>query len=335
MHTNVIPAKAGIQHPSAPQNQMPKIGANPEDGITQHRKKKRARSTRPVLVPGLRHRRPTYLEDNPNLARLRYPFDDHRKTRHISGMPRATVKLIELVFPQQTNHYGTLYGGTALALMDKTGFLAASRCARRTLVTASSQRIDFLAPARKGQIVELIGTIERVGTTSITTAVELHAEDLLTGARTLCAHGSFAFVAVDDKEPIKPGTGDDAALPPHGVHMMEMIFPGSTNHHGTLYGGTALDLMGKAAFVTATRFCRQVMVMTAADRTDFHAPAYEGELVDLIAEPVKLSGSDLTVAVTMHAENLLTGARRLCTRGHFTMQARDATGQAVTIDKRI
>lgn len=250
-------------------------------------------------------------------------------------MPLAVTKIIELVFPQQTNHHGTLYGGTALALMDKTAFLTASRFARRTLVTASSQRIDFIAPAKKGQIVELTGAIERVGTTSITAAVELYAEDLLTGDRVLCTRGSFTFVAVDGKEPIKPDAQNDDALPPHGVHMMEMVFPGNTNHHGTLYGGTALELMGKAAFVAATRFCRQVMIMTVAERTDFHAPALEGELVDLVATPTKLSGSDLTVAVAMHAENLLTGARRLCTRGHFTMQARDAAGAAIAVARQL
>lgn len=250
-------------------------------------------------------------------------------------MPLAVTKLIELVFPQQTNHHGTLYGGTALALMDKTAFLTASRFARRNLVTASSQKIDFLAPAKKGQIVELIGAVERVGTTSITAAVELYAEDFLSGDRQLCTQGSFTFVAVDGKHPIQPSAQHDDALPPHAVHIMEMIFPGSTNHHGTLYGGTALELMGKAAFVAATRFCRHVMVMTVAERTDFHAAAYEGELVDLVAVPVKISGSTLSIAVTMHAENLLTGARRLCTRGHFTMQARDDNDQPITITRQL
>ena len=241
-------------------------------------------------------------------------------------MPLAITKLIELVFPQQTNHHGTLYGGIALALMDKTAFLTASRFSRRNLVTASSQQIDFLSPAKKGQLIELIGAIERVGTTSITSSVELYAEDLLSGHRQLCTRGSFVFVAVDSKAPIKPVHQDDITPPPHSAHMMEMIFPGETNHYGTLYGGIALAMMGKAAFVAATRFCRQVMVMTVAERTDFHEPALEGELVDLVATPVKTTGSDLSIAVTMFAENLLSGSRRLCTRGHFTMQARDAAG---------
>ena len=230
--------------------------------------------------------------------------------------------LIELVNPQQTNHHGTLYGGTALALMDKTGFLTVSRYARRNFVTAASQQIDFLAPARQGQMVELTGQIARVGRTSITASVELVAEDLLSGARQLCTRGNFVFVAVDGKEPIAAVAAMDAAPPAAGaVQMVEMIFPDSTNHHGTLYGGTALSLMGKAAYVAATRACRQDMVMAAAERTDFHAPAQAGELVDLLAVPEAPQAGRCSVAVTMHAENLLTGARRLCTAGRYIMQA--------------
>lgn len=231
-----------------------------------------------------------------------------------------STTLIELVHPQQTNHHGTLYGGTALALMDKTGFLTASRYARRNFVTAASQQIDFLAPARQGQIVELTGQIVRVGRTSITASVELVAEDMLSGARQLCTRGNFVFVAVDGKEPL---AAVDLVLtpPPAGaVQMVEMIFPESTNHHATLYGGTALSLMGKAGYVAATRACRQDMVMITAERTDFHAPAHEGELVDLLAVPEAPQAGRCAVAVTMHAENLLAGERRLCTQGRFVFE---------------
>lgn len=39
----------------------------------------------------------------------------------------APVSMIEIVFPDQTNHYGTLFGGHALRLMNKAAFVAASR----------------------------------------------------------------------------------------------------------------------------------------------------------------------------------------------------------------
>jgi uncharacterized protein (TIGR00369 family) len=108
------------------------------------------------------------------------------------------ARLIEMVFPEQTNHYGTLYGGQALALMDKAAFIAASRYARRTVVTRSSERVDFHVPVRQGQLVELLARVVSTGRTSITVEVELYSEDLLTGERQLGTQGRFVLVAVDE-----------------------------------------------------------------------------------------------------------------------------------------
>ena len=108
------------------------------------------------------------------------------------------TRIVEVVFPNQANHYGTLFGGDALRLMDTAAFVAASRHARRPVVTASSERIDFHVPVRQGQLAEVVGRVRKTGRTSITVEVELWAEDLLTGARKLCTKGSFVLVAVDD-----------------------------------------------------------------------------------------------------------------------------------------
>jgi RNA polymerase sigma-70 factor (ECF subfamily) len=67
-----------------------------------------------------------------------------------SAGPQET-RIVEMVFPNQTNHYGTLFGGAALRLMDMAAFVAASRHARRPVVTASSERIDFfMCPFARG-----------------------------------------------------------------------------------------------------------------------------------------------------------------------------------------
>lgn len=102
-----------------------------------------------------------------------------------------------MVFPTQTNHYGTLFGGHALELMDKSAFITASRYARKSMVTASSSKIDFHAPVRQGDLVEVIGRIVKKGRTSLQVKVELFSEDLLSGKRQLCAQGDFVLVAVD------------------------------------------------------------------------------------------------------------------------------------------
>ena len=112
--------------------------------------------------------------------------------------PRET-RIVEMVFPNQTNHYGTLFGGDALRLMDMAAFVTASRHARRPVVTASSERIDFHVPVRQGQLAEVVGRVTGTGRTSVTVEVELWAEDLLTGVREQCTKGSFVLVAVDEQ----------------------------------------------------------------------------------------------------------------------------------------
>ena len=114
------------------------------------------------------------------------------------------VTMMEMVFPDQTNHYGTLFGGHALRLMDKAAFVAASRHARSAVVTACSERVDFKIPARQGDLIELTATVIAAGRSSMTVAVDLFAEDLLTGERSLCAQGRFVLVAVDQDGKPRP-----------------------------------------------------------------------------------------------------------------------------------
>ena len=112
--------------------------------------------------------------------------------------PQET-RIVEMVFPNQTNHYGTLFGGDALRLMDMAAFVTASRHARCPLVTASTERIDFHTPVRQGQLADDLGRVISIGRTSLTVEVELWAEDLLTGQRELCTKGNFVLVAVDEQ----------------------------------------------------------------------------------------------------------------------------------------
>ncbi len=117
-------------------------------------------------------------------------------TSDLSEAPET--RIVEMVFPNQANHYGTLFGGDALRLMDMAAFVAASRHARKAVVTASSERVDFHEPVRQGQLAEVVGRVSRAGRTSMTVEVELWAEDLLTGRRELCSKGRFVLVAVDE-----------------------------------------------------------------------------------------------------------------------------------------
>lgn len=44
------------------------------------------------------------------------------------------------------------------------------------------------------------------------------------------------------------------------ISIFKAVFPNTTNHYDTLFGGTGMHMMDEVAFITATRFCRQIMV---------------------------------------------------------------------------
>ena len=61
-------------------------------------------------------------------------------------MKAAETRIFKAVFPNTTNHYDTLFGGTAMHLMDEVAFITATRFSRQRMVTVSSDRIDFTRP---------------------------------------------------------------------------------------------------------------------------------------------------------------------------------------------
>jgi acyl-CoA hydrolase len=112
-------------------------------------------------------------------------------------IPDAEFTLTQIVFPSQVNHYGTLHGGYALQWMDQAAWICATRYARKVMVTIASDRVEFKKPVYEGAIVMLKAHITRIGRTSVTVAVEMHAELPLTGERFLATQGQFVMVALD------------------------------------------------------------------------------------------------------------------------------------------
>ncbi|WP_319772438.1 acyl-CoA thioesterase [Breoghania sp.] len=107
------------------------------------------------------------------------------------------IQFLELVLPEQTNHYGTLYGANALHLMGKAAFVCASRRARRTIVMAKSDAIDFRKPVKLGHLIDIRARVAAEGRTSLTVCVDVIAEDLADGSRYPAISGNFVMVAVD------------------------------------------------------------------------------------------------------------------------------------------
>lgn len=115
----------------------------------------------------------------------------------------ALTRTVKMVFPTDTNHIGTLFGGTALHWMDEIAAITAMRFSRQQFVTVSLDRIDFTKPIAQGMMVELVARVIRMGRTSIQVKVELFIESRVADTRELAVNGVFTMVAVDDsRKPI-------------------------------------------------------------------------------------------------------------------------------------
>lgn len=121
-------------------------------------------------------------------------------------------RMADIVLPDQTNGFGTMFGGDVMALMDKAAAIAALRFCRQPVVTASSERIDFRTPIGQGEIVEAYSKVIFVGRTSMVVRVRIFAEHPLRGERRVCTTGYFSMVAVRRDELI-PGPVPELLLP--------------------------------------------------------------------------------------------------------------------------
>ena len=105
--------------------------------------------------------------------------------------------LSDVVFPEDTNPYGTMFGGHAFAMMDKAAFLAANRFAHTLAVTASSESVDFTVPVRVGMILEAVAQVIHAGRTSMVVRVILNCREPLSIEERQATVGYFTMVAVD------------------------------------------------------------------------------------------------------------------------------------------
>ena len=116
---------------------------------------------------------------------------------------KSESRIFKAVFPGTTNHYDTLFGGTAMHLMDEVAFITATRFSRQKMVTVSSDKIDFKMPIPAGTIVELIGRVEHVGNTSLKVRVDVYIEEMYSNWREKAITGVFTMVAIDEhKKPV-------------------------------------------------------------------------------------------------------------------------------------
>ena len=238
--------------------------------------------------------------------------------------------VVDMVWPDQSNHHGTLFGGAALSMLDRVAFIMGSKVLRGSVVTAAVSRLDFAAPAPAGHLVECRAQVIRQGRRSVTVDTRLIAEDLLSGQRTNCLSGEFVMVRQSEGEEtgaLLPAMPEATAEPDADgfacATVAEIVFPGHANHRGVLHGGPAMSWMAKAGFVAATRQVRRSIVMAGTEQLDFRAPARVGDVVEVTARVIGMGRRSVRVQADMWAECSSTGDRRLCASAPLTYVAID------------
>lgn len=109
----------------------------------------------------------------------------------------SEVIMTQLVLPSHTNSLGSIFGGTVMSWIDIAAAIAAQRHSGRDVVTASIDKLDFVAPVYKGWVVNLKSRVNFVAKTSMEVGVRVDAENPKTGEHFHTASAYLTFVALD------------------------------------------------------------------------------------------------------------------------------------------
>ena len=121
----------------------------------------------------------------------------------------------ELALPTDANGLGNVLGGKVMHLVDLAGAMAAMRHARRPMVTASVDHMNFLHPIHIGQLIVLHSQVNRVFRTSMEVGVKVMVEDLMTGRKLHTCSAYLTFVALNRRgkpttvPPVVPETEEE------------------------------------------------------------------------------------------------------------------------------
>ena len=132
-----------------------------------------------------------------------------------SGIPDALAPLKlpadrELVMrvmpmPADANGNGDIFGGWIMAQVDLAGSVLPARIAKGRITTVAVNQFIFKQPVSIGDLLSFYARIERVGNTSVTVHVEVHAERNPANLQFVkVTEARLTYVAIDGKGQPRP-----------------------------------------------------------------------------------------------------------------------------------
>ena len=149
----------------------------------------------------------------------------------MEGKPVSASAIIDQVvevFPNDLNPHGTLFGGRVMQIVDSLAAIVAKRHSGRICVTLGIDSVRFLNPARRGDILVCMASVNRAWRTSMEIGVKVVAEDFRTLEQRDIFSAYFTFVAVDDEHkpveviPVIPETPEQTQRYHQAEHRRRM-----------------------------------------------------------------------------------------------------------------
>ena len=140
----------------------------------------------------------------------------------------AVIDQVIEVFPNDLNPHGTLFGGRVMQIIDSLAAIVAKRHSGRVSVTLGIDSVRFQNPARRGDILVCMASVNRAWRTSMEVGVKVLAEDFRTLEQKEILVAYFTFVAIDDDHkpveviPVIPETADQKRRYHEAEHRRQM-----------------------------------------------------------------------------------------------------------------
>src|SRR2546430_3402997 len=132
----------------------------------------------------------------------------------------TVTEMVQWVFPEHAGAPGQIHGGRMMQWIATVGNMAAARVARGQCLLGAMDDIDFLHAVKVGEIAVLRAQVEAIGRCSIEVGVQVFAENLTSGQRTMTLNSHLVFVKVDEQ--LKP-TPVPTAIAPKGADEEALV----------------------------------------------------------------------------------------------------------------
>ena len=100
--------------------------------------------------------------------------------------------------------HANLFGGKLLAWLDASAAAYAMEvCDTPRMVTVKIDECIFKKSAKEGQLIKIYGSVDKIGTTSITLYMEARSHNVYSGNQVIILSTNITFVRIDENnEPI-------------------------------------------------------------------------------------------------------------------------------------